>query len=149
MDTIREHSNEVPGSPSNGSAAPQEPFREAAERLRQEFDATLNSFQRSVYAERQALGLRIFDGAFRWGTYVWIGAVTLALAITSVYLIVASTRRGLALWTSDAWWSDLVLAVALVLAVVVAAHTLRRYVHRSALERTRRALNVPRPGTVA
>lgn len=148
MHTIDERSADIPRSPHDNGAAAPDPFREATDRLRAEFGVTYTAIRRFLYIERQALGLSLFEGAFRVGTFVCLGLTGFALAITAALLLVTSTRRGLALWTNGAWWSDLVLALALGIGIVTVAHMVRRYVHRSVLARTRRELDA-RPIPVA
>ncbi len=141
MHTIDERSADIPRSPQNNGATAADPFREATDRLRAEFGVTYTAIRRCLYVERQALGLSLFEGAFRLGTLVCLGLTGLALAITAALLLVTSLRRGLALWTDGAWWSDLVLALALGIGIVAVAQMVRRYVHRSVLARTRRELD--------
>lgn len=143
MHTIDERSADIPRSPHDNGATAADPFREATDRLRAEFGVTYTAIRRCLYIERQALGLSLFEGAFQLGTFLCLGLVGLALAITAALLLVASTRRGLALWTDGAWWSDLVLAVALGVAIVAVAHFVRRSVHKSVLASTRRGLSAP------
>lgn len=140
MNTIDEPSAGIPRSPQASVPPAADPFREATGRLRAELDETFVALRRTVYVERQILGLSIFDAAFRCAVFACLGATGLAIAIASAWLLVASTRRGLAQWTGGAWWSDLVLALLLALALAGAAHGVRRLVHRSALARTRRGL---------
>jgi len=117
-----------------------DPFREATGRLRTEAVATWTALKRSFYVERQSLGLSMFEGAFRLMTFIGLGATGIALTILAAFLVVGSARRGLTLWTQDAWWSDIVVAVFLGASVVLIAHAVRRYVHRSVLACTRRGL---------
>ncbi len=138
MKTIDNPSADVsrPGQPTPAA----DPFREATGRLRTEVDATWTALKRSFYVERQSLGLSMFEGAFRLMTFIGLGATGIALTILAAFLVVGSARRGLAMLTKDAWWSDIVVAAFLGLSVVLIAHAVRRYVHRSVLASTRRGL---------
>jgi len=141
-DSIERHTmiakpNTITGSPEAPRSADSDPFRDAAGRLRQEIDATFAAFRRSRYVDRQLLGLTVFDGALRVGAFLCLGAVGVAVALAATALLVGGARRGLALWSGGAWWSDIVLALGLALLLPAVAHLVRRGVHRSALSRTR------------
>lgn len=139
MQTIDETSADMSRSGQQAPAAA-DPFREATGRLRTEFDTTMTALKRSLYIERKALGLAIFENGFRLMTFVGLGATAIALTIFAGFLFVGSVRQGLVLWTNGAWWSDLVLAVVLGGSIALIAHSLRRYVHRSVLASARRGL---------
>jgi hypothetical protein len=146
MDRIDEHSAELPRSTHAPQDGAKDSFREAADRLREEFDATIGALKRSAYIEKQSFGLTVFDVALRGGLLAAAGAAVLALAVSAAWLLVSSTRRGLALWTNDAWWGDLVLAVAIVAVLGGSAYFVRRSVHKSVLSKTRRKLAASAPG---
>jgi len=134
------YSESASTSPEAPRPAGHDPSRDATGRLRQEIDATYTALRRSWYAERQAIGLSIFEGAFRLGTFVFLGALGLAVALSAAALLVVGSRRGLALWTGGAWWSDIMLAFGLALAVAAIAQLVRRGVRRSVSSSTRRQL---------
>lgn len=140
MNTIDDRSASLPGAEKPIGADQADPFREATGRLRAEFDGAFTALRRSLFVERKALGLSIFESAFQFLTLLGLAATGIALTITAALLFVGSARRGLALLTEGAWWSDLVLAFALGATVVLVAHSVRRYVHRSVLASTLRGL---------
>jgi len=144
MNAIDEREAATPESPnpSNGSAA--DPFHLAAERLRVEVDQTLSALKRAAYVERESLGLALFDVGLRGFLYATAGAAVLALAVAATLLVVSGARAGLQSWTGNAWWSDWILAIASLAVIAVAVRVTRGAVHRSTLNRTRRALAASR-----
>jgi hypothetical protein len=129
-------------SPPAGPPPPDE-FRVAADRLRAELDLTIQALKRSFHVQREVIALSVFDTAFRAGTIAIAAAAAFALAVASALLFVNGARRGMTLWTRDAWWSDLVVAAAIGAVVALVAHTVRRRVHRAVLARTLARLESP------
>jgi hypothetical protein len=122
----------------NGKAS--EELAAASQRLRTEFTDTFALLRRALYIEGQALKLSLVDTGIR-------AVVGIALAITSIVAIVAALllgisalRRGLAILAQGAWWSDLVLALAIVGLLAAAVVLARRGMHKAVLARTKRHL---------
>ncbi|MDZ4773753.1 MAG: hypothetical protein SGI72_11540 [Planctomycetota bacterium] len=118
-----------------------EELRLAREALSAEIDGVFNGLKRSLYIEKRVLGLSIFDTGYRVAGFAAAAISGLAVALIATFLVVTSARRGMQMWTNDAWWSDLVLAVALLALLIGIAHAVRRWVHRSTLAETRRELD--------
>lgn len=127
-----------PGAPTHSEG---DAFGVARGHLVAEIDQAFTALKRSLYIERRALGLSLFDTAYRAAAFAAAAISGLAIALVATLLSVASARRGLQLWTNGAWWSDLALGILLVLLLAVSAHALRRFVHRSTLAGTRRVLS--------
>jgi len=125
-------------APENAPAA--DPFLEATDRLSGEFTKAYSALKRSLYVQRQALRLSLFDAAFKTAGFACIALTGVALTVAAALLFVTGVRNGILLLTDGAWWSDLALALALAGTVFLAARSLRSYVHRSVLARTRRGL---------
>ena len=119
-----------------------ESLETATRKLRSEWSHTLTALKRSWYAERQALGLKLFDVGFRVALAVLGGFTAIALCIAGALLVVIGARRGLVVWTRDAWWVDLVLGAAILGLLGLAAHLARRAVHRSTLARAQAHLGL-------
>jgi hypothetical protein len=131
-----------PESPpvSTGNGDPPR-LEEAASSLGQEANAIWSSLMRSLDLQRRALGLRLFDAAWFAGIGV-LGAVAVVIAAaTATFLLLAGARRGMAAWTENAWWSDLVLGAVLAAALCIGLYSLQRIVHRSALKQVQRKLS--------
>jgi hypothetical protein len=120
-----------------------EELRLARERLSTEIQSVFRRVKRSLYVERQILGLALFDAGFRAAAYFVALLCTLVVALGSTWFAVASVRRGLYEWTRGAWWSDLVLAALLFGALAIVSLLVRRGVHRAALRRTQHAMGQP------
>jgi hypothetical protein len=133
---------EARASGASGRQAGDE-FTQAREHLITEFKQAFTAWKRALYVERRAIGLSLFDAGLRAAVLAGVTISWLAVAVTATLLFVGGARRGLQLWTGGAWWSDVVLAIALVGMLAGAAHAVRRFVHRSTLEKTRRVLNDP------
>jgi multisubunit Na+/H+ antiporter MnhG subunit len=118
-------------------------FTVARGHLSAEIKAALVALRRSLYIERQALGLSLFDTGYRLAAFAAAALCGMAVALIATLLSVASARRGLQLLTDGAWWSDLALAILLLVLLAGAAHALRRFIHRSTLAETRRVLSKP------
>jgi hypothetical protein len=127
-------SSRVPSQPESDD------FRVAAEQLRAELGQTMTAVKRTLYVERQALGLSIFDSAFHVASVAMGTAVGLALAVAAAILLVTGARGGMQALSGDAWWGDLVVAVTALLVVVGGALVYKRWMHRTVLSKTRRML---------
>lgn len=139
----------------NAHAAPgagPDPLEAATGKLRSEWEQAFSALKRSFYVERQALGLKLFDFAFRLALIVCAGFTLIALSVAGALLVVIGARSGLAAWTGGAWWADLVLGAAILGLLAWGAHLARRAVHRRTLARTRSHLGLaekPEPSTPA
>lgn len=111
-----------------------------AAQLRSEFERAWCALRSSLLAERRALGLTLFDAAFRLWTYAAIGVAIMALAVAAVIVLVLGARQGLQSLSGGAWWGDVLLACGLILMCAVTAFVVRRRVHRSTLTRTRKEI---------
>ncbi len=116
---------------------------EALEALRRDLVQGYAALKRSLYIERRALGLALFDSAFHVVSVAAGVVVAVTLAITASVLTVIGLRRGVATWSQDAWWSDILLAGVLLAIVGLGAWSYRRWMHRSTLSDTRRRLAPP------
>ena len=117
-----------------------EELQTAARALRSELTEVLASLKRSWLIERQAIGLAIFDSAFRVGMALLASAAALVLSAAGTLLLVSAARRWMDAATDAAWWGDLVLGIAITSALALGAYAVRRRVHRKAFERTQAAL---------
>lgn len=113
------------------------------EALRGDLSEGYAALKRSIYIERRALGLALFDSAFHVVSVAAGVIVAVTLVITASVLTVIGLRRGIATWSQDAWWSDLLLAGVLLAIVGLGAWTYHRWMHRSTLAGTRRHLASP------
>jgi hypothetical protein len=129
-----------PRTPDSREKLASEELRLAHERLTAEFDGVFSRLKRSLYIEKRALGLTIFDTGYRVAGLAAVALSGLAIALLATLLVVASARRCIHLWTGDAWWSDMALAAVLLILLMSIAHALRRWIHRSTLAKTRRVL---------
>lgn len=150
------HEHAASREPSPGQQAASDELRVARERLNAEVEGAFTTFKRMLFVERKALGLAVFDSAYMAACYGALALTGLMTMLVATWLLLASVRRGLQIWTDGAWWSDLVLGAVLIGILAGIAHGARRYVHRSTLAKTRRALSEsdlakssPAPGPVA
>jgi hypothetical protein len=128
-------------TPGASARTASDEFTVARGHLSDEIKAAFVALKRSLYIERQALGLSLFDTGYRLAGFAAAAICGIAVALVATLLSVASARRGLQVLTDGAWWSDLVLAVLLMVLLAGAAHALRRFIHRSTLAETRRVLS--------
>ncbi len=123
-------------------AAAPETLEAATGKLRSEWNQAFTALKRSLYVERRALGLKLFDVTFRVALVVCGILTAIALSIAGALLLVIGARRGLAVWTHDAWWADVVLGAVILGLLGLAAHLARRAVHRATLARTQEHLGL-------
>jgi len=123
-----------------------ETLETATRKLKSEWHEAFTALKRALYLEKQAFGLKLFDVAFRVAVVVCGGFTVIALSIAGALLLVIGARRGLAVWTNDAWWADLVLGAMILGILGLAAHLSRRAVHRGTLARAQAHLGLaPEP----
>jgi hypothetical protein len=130
------------GDGASGADAEAQSLEAAARRLRTEWQHTLTAVKRAYYVERQVLGLKVFDVGFRVALGVLGGFTAIALAVAGALLVVFGARRGLVVWTRDAWWVDLIVGAVILALLGLGAFLARRAVHRGTLARTRAHLGL-------
>jgi H+/Cl- antiporter ClcA len=131
---------DAPSAPAGG-----ESLEVATRKLRAEWQHMLTAAKRAFYVERQAFGLKVFDIGFQVVVGILGGFVAIALCVAAAVLVVLGARRGLVVWTHDAWWVDLVLGTVILGVIGLAAHLARRAVHKSTLKRTQAQLGLTPP----
>lgn len=134
--------------PSAAGDADPKRLEAAANSLSQEINAIWVAFTRSLDLQRRAVALRLFDTAWRAGVAALAAVVAVVAAAAATLLLVAGVRRGLATWTDNAWWSDLVLGGAMAAVLCIGLYSLQRTVHRNALKQIQRKLAPERPEQV-
>lgn len=117
-----------------------EDIGDAWKAMRAEFSLGFKALRRSLYVERQALRLALFDSAFHVASVAAGAFVGIGLAVTGAVLLVLGVRRGFETLSGGAWWGDVLLGVVLFALVGASAYGYRRWMHRSTLTRTRRKL---------
>lgn len=122
----------------NGKAS--DDLAAASQHLRTEFTDTFAALRRALYVEKQALTLSLFDAGMRAGVGVALAIASIVAMVAALLLGISALRRGLAILAQGAWWSDLVLALAIVGLVAAALALARRAVHKAVLARTQRRL---------
>lgn len=130
------HDNARParqGPRAAARARKDEEFENATALLHAEYDQARSALGRLWFVERQRLRVKALDAAFKAGVALCALAAATTITILTVLLLVGSTRRGMAQWTGNAWWSDVVIGVVLVAVLVVATLLVRRAYHRKAL----------------
>jgi hypothetical protein len=137
------------GARAAARARKDEELANATALLRAEYDQARSALGRLWFVERQRLRVKALDAAFQAGAALCALAAATTITVLTVLLLVGSTRRVMAQWTGDAWWSDVVLGVLLVALLAIAASLARRAFHRKALAAAQRHLaQVPAASSV-
>jgi hypothetical protein len=139
------NSDPRPGRNGDSSSAPPEELGPWIARLSREFGAVGRAAQRRAVLGVYEAKLTLFE-ALLWTVGAVIAALlSIGLALTAAVLIVGSLRAGLAAASGGAWWSDLLLGLALLGALTAAAVALRRRFEERVLRGARRALGLDVP----
>ena len=131
-------------SPASAAAEDPDRLEAAASSWRQEVDAIRAALMRSLDLQKRAVGLRLFDAAWR-GVIAAMGiVVAIVMAACAALLLIEGARRGLATWSGDAWWSDLVIGGVLAAVVCSGLYSVQRIAHQTSRKQVQRKLSSPR-----
>ena len=97
-----------------------------------------DALKRMWLYERRAFGLVAFDATLNLALRSAGALMAATFAVCSVLLIVAGLRAAVASFTDNAWWGDLLLALAFLSVGAGSFAIYRRHVHRSTLRGARR-----------
>jgi hypothetical protein len=137
-----------PGTRAAARAAKEEEFQNATTLLRAEYEQARAALSRLLFVERQRLRVRLVDAGLGAGAALCVAAAATTMTILAVMMLIATARRGMAAWTDNAWWGDVVIALVLLASIVVALVAVRRSLHKKALAVTERHL-AAKGGSVA
>jgi hypothetical protein len=130
------------GERSSAPTGAEDPERldAAARSWGEEVTAIWVALTRSLDLQRQAVGLRLFDAAWRSVMAAIAAVMAIIVAASATLLLIEGARRGLATWTGNAWLSDLVLGGVLAAALGSGLYSVQRMVHQTTLKRMQRKI---------